>query len=170
MELTRRQFFKTAAVASTAIVVMSSPLAAFAECPRQVAFRMKDTLVRDFHEIKEVFPAEHNLDRFARHQNWKSSSLGKRWFNDVDVFYEHLYNNITGPDKTFDEILDEISVIIKGVTRDGSKMDIDIMHCSDEAFGICMIRDCLKYHQMPMIQAKTWKKFAGKYTPYVISA
>lgn len=146
MLLTRRQFFKTAAVASTALVVMSSPVAALAECPRQIAFRMKDHLVQD----------------------WNAFGKTTQWFNDVDAFYEHLYYNITGPQKTFDEIVDEISVVLKGVTRDGTKIDMDIMNCTEHAFAVCLLRDCLKYDKMPMVQARTWKKFAGKYTSYVM--
>lgn len=169
MILTRREFFKTVAVTSTALVVMASPLAAFEECPRQIAFRMKDRLVQDFQEIKRIFPAEHPLERSTKYPNWQSSPLGKQWFDDVDVFYEHLYNNITGPQKTFGETVDEVSVILKGVTRDGTKLDIDIMSCTEQSFAICLLRDCLRNHKMPMVQARTWRKFATKYAPYVMT-
>lgn len=172
MELTRRGFFKAmgAAATTTAIVVATySPLAAFPECPRQVAFRMKDKLIRDFKEIGKVFPAEHNLDRCRKHPSWRSTPLGKQWMEDLDIFMDHLTHNITGPDKTFEEARDEVRMIVFGRLKDGTKLDIDIMTCTIAAFVVCLVRDCLKHHKIPVVYSNNWKAFAKKYARYVMS-
>ncbi len=90
--------------------------------------------------------------------------------DDLAAFLEHLHENITGPDKTFKETVDEISIILKGVSKDGSTVDIDIMNCSAEAFTICLVRDCLKNHKIPIVYSSNWKQFAKKYTKFVMSA
>ena len=172
MELTRRDFFKAtgAVVVTTAIVVATySPLAAFPECPRQIAFRMKDKLTRDFIEIGKVFPAEHNLDRSRKYTSWRSTPLGKQWMEDLDIFMDHITHNIPGPDKTFEEACDEVRMVIRGELGDGTKINVDIMTCTEAAFVVCLLRDCIKNHQIPIVYSKYWKVFARKYARYVMS-
>lgn len=182
MKLTRRDFLKTtgAVAATTAIIVITPPFTAFTdrsstkakanlpESPRQIAFRMKDRLTHDFQEIKRAFPADYNADRQPKY-SWRSTSLGKQWMKDLDIFMDHLVNNITGPNKTFKEMRDETRMILKGQLRDGTKMDIDIMTCTVPAFVTCLIRDCLVNEQLPLIPSNGWDKFAEKYSKYVLS-
>lgn len=168
MELTRRDFFKATGAMSVALVVTSPTLAAFVDDPRQAAFRMKDRLIRDFQEIKKVFPADYNIDRSK--YSWRSTSLGKQWMENLDTFLDHLSNNITGPNETFEEARDEVRMILRGELRDGTKMDIDIMTCTEAAFVVCLVKDCIKNHHLPIIYSKNWKTFARRYTRYVISA
>jgi len=172
MELTRRDFFKAtgAAVVTTAIVVATySPLAAFPECPRQVAFKMKDKLVRDFQEIEKVFPAKHNLDRSRKYTSWRSTPLGKQWMEDLDIFTNHITHNIPGPDKTFKETCGEVRMIICGELRDGTKINVDIMTCTEAAFAVCLLRDCIKNYKIPIIYSNCWKEFTRKYARYVMT-
>jgi len=172
MELTRREFFKAtgAAVVTTAIVVATySPLAAFPECPRQVAFRMKDKLTRDFIEVEKAFPANHNLDRSRKYTSWRSTPLGKQWIEDLDIFMDHLTHNITGPDKIFEETRDEVRMIIKGKLKDGTKLNIDIMTCTEAAFVVCLVKDCILNHKLPVIYSKNWRPFATKFCSIVMS-
>lgn len=169
MELTRRDFFKAAGAMSTALIVMSVSPAVFADCPRQAAFRMKDRLVQDFQKIGKAFPAEHNLDRSRKYTSWSSTSLGKQWIEDLDIFMNHLTHNITGPDKTFEEACDEVNMIIRGKLRDGTKINVDIMTCTTAAFVVCLVRDCLKHHKIPVIYSNNWKELTRKYARYVMS-
>lgn len=168
MELTRRDFFKAAGVMSVALVVTSPTLAAFVDCPRQVAFGMKDRLVQDFRGIKEAFPADYNLDR-SRKYSWRSTSLGKQWIDDLDIFMNHITHNIGGPNKTFEETCNEVRMILRGELRDGTKMDVDIMTCTEAAFAVCLVKDCIKNHRLPVIYSENWKEFARKYVRYVMS-
>ncbi len=169
MELTRRDFFKAAGAMSVALVVTSPTFAAFVDCPRQAAFRMKDRLTQDFQEIEKVFPAKHNLERGQKY-SWRSTPLGKQWMQDLDIFMDHLTNNITGPDRTFNEIRNEASMIVRGQLRDGTKINVDIMNCSAPAFTICLVRDCLKNHRLPVVFSNNWKPFAKKHAGYLMSA
>ncbi len=168
MTQSRRDFFKAAGAMSVAMVVTSPTLAAFVDCPRQAAFRMKDRLTHDFREIEKAFPAEHNLDR-SRIYSWRQTPLGKQWMKDLNIFMNHLTHNIPGPDKTFKETCDEVRMIVRGELRDGTKMNVDIMTCTEAAFVACLVRDCLKNHRVPIIYSKSWKPFAKKYTRYVMT-
>lgn len=155
------------------------------ELTRQQAREMRDKLVQDFQEIKNNFPDNFPDDspkpKHAKQPNgcykivhkstssWRTSQQGEEWIKDLDILLDHLSNNITGPDKTSEEIIDEISIVLKGMSKDGETTEIDCMTCSKEAFSVYVIRDCLKNEQLPISVATNWNEFAKDYSKLLMS-
>ncbi|KKN02130.1 hypothetical protein LCGC14_1120830 [marine sediment metagenome] len=144
------------------------------EQERQQALEMKDELVKDFQAMKSNFPANFP-DDFPKLResepttsSWITDPQGEEWLQKVDTFLDYLTNDITGPDKTYEEITDEIYIIFNKVTRDRSPASVNIMTCSKEAFVVHMVRECFYFEKLPMACAKNWTKFAKIYTRYVM--
>ncbi len=144
------------------------------ELARQKALEMKDELVRDFQEIRTNFPDNFPDDfpKIGRSgptiSSWRTSQQGEEWIKDLDIFLDHLSNNIIGPDKPSEEIIDEISIVLKGISKDGLAAEIDCTACSKEAFATYIIRDCLKNEQLPVFVATKWIEFAKGYTRLIM--
>lgn len=153
------------------------------EKARQQALEMKEKLVHDFQEIKNNFlanfPDDFPKPKHVKQPNgcykivhkstssWRTSQQGEKWIKDLDILLDHLSNNVTGPDKTVEETIDEMSIVLKGVSKDGEPMEIDCMTCSKEAFSVYVIRDCLKNEQLPISVATNWNEFAKDYTRFM---
>ena len=143
MKFSRRTFLIGSA--SMALVpLISLPTANAEECPRQKAFRLVDSATREY-------------------------QTGNPFYKKiVTQLYEHL-PTIPGPEKSFDETADEISVIFRGTARDGTQRNIDIMTCTNEAFAVSIARDMLRYRRLPIVQCAGWKPFAKRYTRFIMS-
>lgn len=142
IEVTRRSFL--IGTACTALVPVL-PVPALAECPRQKAFRLVDRATREYKAGNPFYK------------------------NTVTQLYEHL-PTIPGPERSFDETVEEISVILRGTTRDGTQRNIDIMTCTNEAFAVSIARDMLRYRKLPIVQCAGWKPFAKQYSKFIITA
>ncbi len=145
------------------------------EQTRQKALEMKDKLVQDFQEIRNNFPDNFRDDSLklkdsrSTTSSWRTDQQGEKWIKDLDIFLDHLSNNVIGPDKTFEEIVDEISIALKGVSKDGKPGNVNNTTCSKEAFTVCLIRDCLKNEQLPIFVATNWITFAKDYSRLLMS-
>lgn len=143
IEVTRRSFLIGSAC--TALVpVLPVPVMA-AECPRQKAFRLTDKVTREYHTGN---PA------------WKGT---------LTRLYKHLLT-IPGPERSFDKTVEEISVILRGKTRDGMQGNVDIMTCTNEAFAISIVRDLVRNRRVAIVQCAGWKPFAKRYTRFIMTA
>jgi len=143
------------------------------ELARQQALEMKDELAKDFQAIKNNFP-DNFPDDFPKSgsptvSSWITDPQGEEWLQKVDTFLDHLTNDVTGPDKTYEEIIDEIYIIFNKATRDGSPASVNIMTCSKEAFVVHIVRECFYIEKLSMACAKNWTKFAKIYTRYVMN-
>ena len=142
MKFSRRAFLIGSAC--TALVpTLSVP--ARAECPRQKAFRLVDKAAREY-------------------------KVGNPFYkNTITQLYEHL-PTIPGPERSFEETVEEIGIILRGTTRDGTQRNVDIMTCTNEAFAISIARDLLRNRQVPIVQCDGWSPFAKRYTKFLMSA
>lgn len=156
------------------------------ELARQKAFKMRDKLVQDFREIKNNFsnnfPDSFPKPKHVKQPNgcykivhkstssrWRASQQGEKWIKDLDVFLDHLSNNVTGPDKTVEEIAEELSIVLKGVSKNGMAAEIDWMTCSKEVFAIYIVRDCLKNEMLPIFITPNWQAFARDYSKFLMA-
>ena len=153
---------------------------------RQKALEMKDQLVQDFQEIRNKYPADfvgerhdqksvkqtngtYKLERSAPPSVWPTEQQGKNWIQDIDLFLDHLSDNIEKTDDTFEEICDEIYTIIQGNSRDGTPCVLDYKTCSSIAFNVLMTFDCLKKEKMPITQSNNWHDFAVAHVKYIMA-
>lgn len=157
------------------------------ELARQQAFEMKDKLIRDFQEIKNNFP-DNFPDDFPKPKHvkqpngtykmipepttssWRTDQQGEEWLQKVDTFLDHLTGAIEDTDVSLEDISDEIYILVKKVSRDGSEANVDIATCSKEAFVVHMVRECLYAEELSIVCAKNWTQFAKIYAKYVMSA
>ncbi len=147
MEVTRRAFLIGSAC--TALVpVLPVPVLA-EECPRQKAFRLADKATREYRDGNIIH------------------------FKTVKQLFEHL-PTVPGPERSFDETVEEIGVILRGTTRDGTQRNVDIMTCTNEAFAVSIVRDLLKHRQVPLFSKiynrDVWHTFAVRYTKFIMKA
>ena len=159
------------------------------EQERQQALEMKDKLVQDFQEIRDEFYRDFDQEdrtkpthikqpngtykivrKLGMKPAWISASEGIEWLQKVDVFFDHLIHKIEDTNATFDEIRDETYIIIRTVDRDGNPATIDLATCSKEAFGIAMMRECLKEKNLQMRYAPNWQLFAKETAKYIMDA
>ncbi len=159
------------------------------EQERQQALEMKDKLVQDFQEIRDEFYRDFDQEDRTKPTHikqpngtykivrkldmkpaWISESEGIEWLQKVDVFFDHLIHKIEDTNATFDEIRDETYIIIRTVDRDGNPATIDLATCSKEAFGIAMMRECLKEKNLQMRYAPNWQLFAKETAKYIMDA
>jgi len=159
------------------------------EQARQQALEMKDELILGYQRIRDKFYNETggeitepkpkskkqiNRDYKTGHQQinikplWISEPEGIEWLQKVDVFFDCLINELEDTNTSFDEIRDEIFIIIRTVNRNGDPTTIDLATCSKESFGIAMVRICLKENNLQMQYAPNWKQFAKHYTRYIM--
>lgn len=143
MKRTRRSFL--VAAASMALVPVISIPAIAKECPRQKAFRLADRATRE-------------------------SQVGdSRSIDTITELLEHL-PTIPGPNKSFDKTIDEISVVLRGITKDGERLEVDIMTCTNEAFSVSIVRDLLKYRKVLVACSPKWSLFSNRYGEFIVMA
>ncbi len=143
------------------------------ELARQKAFKMKDELVIGFREIRDELyyddAGKQKRPRDGFTPVWTSEPEGIEWLQKVDVFFDHLINELENTNALFGEICDEVYIITRTVNRNGDSTTLDLATCSKEAFGIAMTRICLKENNLQMQYAPNWQQFAKHYAKYVMS-
>ena len=157
---------------------------------RQKAIEMKDELVQDFQKIRDNFSDdfteksfdERHTEKIVTQPNgcykivrtstpppWLSEQQGEEWIQKTDDFLDYLMNDVQGIEIPEEEIFNEVCIILKGISKDGTEVTIDTVTCSKEAFAIHLVRDCTYKGKAQIIFSNRWVEFAKKYTKYVMS-
>lgn len=157
------------------------------EQARQQAFKMKDELVLGYKKIRDEFYRDFDqkdrikpthvkqpngtykiVKKLDMKPAWISEPEGKEWLQKVDVFFEHLANDLKDTNTSLEEIRDEVFIILRTVNKDGEPATIDPVTCSKEAFVIYIIRKCLKDEKFQMQYSTNWKYFGKEFAKYVM--
>jgi len=145
------------------------------EQARQQAFEMKDELILGFQAIEgKIYYDDAGKQKRPRNNAftpvWVSEPEGKEWLSKVDEFFEHLANGLKDTATPFEDIRDEVRIILRTVNKDGEPATVDIETCSKEAFVIHVMRYCIKDAKLQMQYATNWKYFAKEFSKYVMNA
>ena len=145
------------------------------EATRQKALEMKDELVQDFQQIRNNFPDDFGegkptaLVSTFKKPSWVFEQQGKEWLQQVDILLKHLMNDVEDTDVSFEEIVDEMYIILKTTNRNGEPAIINITACSKEAFAFYIARECLYYEKLNIVFSDTWKGFSKNFANYVMA-
>lgn len=147
MDVTRRGFLTgTAATATVALGGFTFSLGGFIADKKATAWELYQRVV------------EINIR--------DNGKLGKPFSNELltagDEWLGFVYKNFSA--NNTQKIIDDVGIMLR------SNDPVPLGNVSDEVFAVAMVRDALKFQNIPVMHFSRWRTFASRYTTIVMAA